>query len=173
MANTPVEVKKSGVPQTQGTDPWRSLRGEMDRLFDRFAGSFGMPSIGRLFDVTPFWQSETSLAFATPAVEITEDDRAFKIALEVPGMTEKESDVSVNGDVIVFTGEKRQEREEKGKSRYVSERSYGSFQRSFELPSGIDRDKIAANMASGVLTVTLPKTAEAQKQQKKIEVKAA
>jgi hypothetical protein len=79
----------------------------------------------------------------------------------------------VTGDVLTLKGEKRQEKEEKNKNWYLSERTYGSFQRAFTLPYEVDRDKIAASCANGVLTVTLPRRAEAQKQQKKIEVKAA
>ncbi|HYM30916.1 MAG TPA: Hsp20/alpha crystallin family protein [Candidatus Cybelea sp.] len=173
MANTPVDVKKTTAVQSPPTGALQSFRSEMDRLFDRFAGSYGFPSFRRMFDVEPFWRSETTFGAALPAVDITEDDKAYKIAVEVPGMSEKEIDIAVTGDTISVKGEKRQEHEEKGKNRYVSERSYGAFQRSFELPDGIDRDKIAASLANGVLTVTLPKTVEAQKQQKKIEVKAA
>jgi HSP20 family protein len=75
--------------------------------------------------------------------------------------------------MLVLRGEKRQEKEEKEANYYLSERAYGSFQRSFALPDGVDRDKISAEFGKGVLTLTLPKTAEARKQDKKIEVKAA
>ncbi len=71
----------------------------------------------------------------------------------------------------MLKGEKRQEREQKDKHRYLSERTYGAFQRNFAIPDAVDRDKIAADFAKGVLTLTLPKTVEAQKQQKKIEIK--
>jgi HSP20 family protein len=80
--------------------------------------------------------------------------------------------VSLSGDTLVLKGEKRQEKEEKDKNYHFSERSYGSFQRSFQLPLSIDRDKVAADFSNGVLRITLPKTAEAQKPQKKIEVKS-
>jgi HSP20 family protein len=73
----------------------------------------------------------------------------------------------------VIKGEKRQESEKKESNYDVSERAYGSFQRAFALPDGVERDKIAADLAKGVLTVTLPKTAEAQKPAQKIEVKSA
>jgi HSP20 family protein len=75
--------------------------------------------------------------------------------------------------MLVIKGEKRQEKAEQDENRYMSERTYGSFQRSFSLPEGINTDKISAEFSNGVLTITLPKTAEAQKQQKKIEVKVA
>lgn len=68
---------------------------------------------------------------------------------------------------------KRQEKVEKEKNYYFLKRAYGSFQRAFELPASVDRDKVSADFAKGVLTITLPKTPNAQKQQKKIDVKSA
>lgn len=174
MAETPMEVRKTPPATRPAADPWQSFRNEMDRVFDRFAGSFGFPSLRRMFDIEPAWRYESSFGFAAaPAVDITEDDKAYKIAAELPGTSEKDIEVSLSDDMLVLKGEKRQEREEKEKNRYLSERSYGAFQRSFALPDGIDRDKIAAEFSKGVLTLTLPKTTDAQKQQKKIEVKAA
>lgn len=169
MADTPVEVKKAPVPaRGAAVDPWQSFRGEMDRLFERF----GFPWARRMFDVEPTWRYESSFGAAVPAVDVSEDEKAYKITAELPGMTEKDIDVSVTGDILVLKGEKRQEREEKEKNRYLSERSYGAFQRSFSIPDGVDRDKINAEFAKGVLTLTLPKTSDAQKRQKTIEVKA-
>ena len=168
MAVNPVEVKKSPSPRT-ASDPWQNFRSEMERMFDRFG--FGVPSMRRMFDLAP--SLETSFSFNVPAVDVTEDDKAYKIAAELPGLDEKDVEVSVTGDVLTLKGEKRQEKEEKNKNWYVSERAYGSFQRAFTLPPGVDREKIAADVVKGVLTVTLPKSAEAQKQQKRIEVKAA
>ena len=80
--------------------------------------------------------------------------------------------MSVSGDMLVLKGEKRQEKEEKDKNYHFSERAYGSFQRTFDLPASVDRNRVAADFSKGVLTITLPKTAEAQKPQKKIEVKS-
>jgi HSP20 family protein len=168
MAATPVEVKKTAPAPRVPADPWQVFRSEFDRLFDRFAG-FGLPSMRRMFEMAP----PTEFAFNVPAVDVTEDDKAYKIAAELPGLAEKDIEVSVSGDVITLKGEKRQEKEEKNKNWYLCERAYGSFERSFELPANVDRDKIVAEFSKGVLTVTLPKSAEAQKQQKKIEVKAA
>jgi HSP20 family protein len=170
MADNPVEVGKTALAPT--VDPWRSFRHEMDRLFDRFAGAFGMPSLRRMFDWEPM-RYESSFSFAAPSVEVAEDDKAYKIAAELPGLEAKDVEVSITGDTLVLKGEKKQETEKKDKNYHMSERAYGSFQRTFALPEGIDRDKIAAGLAKGVLTITLPKTAEAQKPAQKIEVKAA
>ena len=102
-----------------------------------------------------------------------EDEKVYKISAELPGIDAKDVDVSVFGDMLVLKGEKRQEREEKDKNYHLSERAYGSFQRAFELPASVDRNKIAADISKGVMTLTLPKTAEAQKPIKKIEVKSS
>jgi HSP20 family protein len=171
MVDSPVAVKKVPLPtpaRSAVPDPWQSFRSEMDRLFDRF----GFPSLRRMFDVEPNWGYESSFGVAVPAVDVSEDEKAYRITAELPGLDEKDIDVSVTGDMLVLKGEKRQEREQKEKNRYLSERSYGAFQRNFAIPDGVDRDKIGADFAKGVLSLTLPKTSEAQKQQKKIEIKA-
>ncbi len=170
MAQTPVEVRKT--TPARAPDAWQSLRGEMDRLFDRFAGGFGLPAFRRMFDIEPPWSPESSFSVSAPAVDVTEDDKAYTITAELPGLEQKNIDVTVSGDMLTLKGEKRYAKEEEDKNRYMSERAYGSFQRSFALPDGVDRDKIA-DLSKGVLTITLPKTAEAQKPQKKIEVKTA
>ena len=170
MAQTPVEVKKA--TPVRMPDSLQAFRSEMDRLFDRFAGGFGLPAFRRMFDLERPWWPETSVSFSAPAVDVTEDDKAYKITAELPGLEQKNIDVTVLGDMLTLKGEKRYEKDEEDKNRHMSERAYGAFQRSFALPEGIDRDKIAASLDKGVLTVTLPKTAEVQKQQKKIEVKS-
>ena len=88
-------------------------------------------------------------------------------------MDEKNLEVKVADGNLIIKGEKQEEKEEKKKDYYLQERSFGSFQRSFELPESVDADKIEANFKKGVLTVKLPKKPQAQKAAKKIEVKAA
>jgi HSP20 family protein len=90
----------------------------------------------------------------------------------LPGLDAKNIELSVSDDVLTIKGEKKEEKEEKTKDRYVSERRYGSFRRSVQLPSSVDAGKIEANYKSGVLTVTLPKFAEAQKKQTVIPITA-
>lgn len=170
MANTPVEVKKDVPARTP--DLWQSFHDEMDRLFDRFAGGFGVPSLRRWFNIEPTSTYESSFSLPNPAVDVTEDGKDYKITAELPGLEEKDLNVTVAGGMLTIKGEKSYEKDEKNTDRHVSERAYGSFRRSFALPDGVDADKITADMAKGVLTVTLPKTPQAAKQ-KKIEVKAA
>jgi len=173
MAKVPVEVKKNApAPAPRLPHKWQSFRQEMDQLFDRFSG-FGLPGFRRSLDVEPAWTYESSFSFPVPAVDVTEGDKDFKVTAELPGLEEKDIDVTVSDHTLTIKGEKSYEKEEKNKDHHVSERAYGSFQRSFALPERVDADKITAGLAKGVLTVTLPKTAEAQKPTKKIEVKAA
>ena len=98
---------------------------------------------------------------------------AYEITAELPGLDEKNIEVKLANGVLSIKGEKREEKEEKRKDYYRRERSFGSFERSFQVPEGIDTDKIAASFKNGILSVTLPKSAEAQKQAKRIEVKGA
>jgi HSP20 family protein len=175
MVTTAVEVKKATpapVPPASA-DPWHAFRSEMDCLFDRFSGAFGVPSLRRMFSAEPASRQVPSFSFAAPVVDVAEDDKAYKITAEIPGLEPKDVDLSIAGNMIVLRGQKKEEKQQKDKNYYMSERCYGSFQRAFALPDGVDRDKIAADLAKGVLTITLPKTAEAQKPSQKIEVKAA
>jgi HSP20 family protein len=118
MVDTPVDVKKAPVVRSAPVpDVWQSFRGEMDRLFDRFTGAgFGFPALRRMLDVDP-WRFESKFSFAAPAVDVSEDDKAYKITAELPGMSGKDIDLAVTGNMIVPMGEKRQEREEKKKKK--------------------------------------------------------
>jgi HSP20 family protein len=173
MANSPVELKRSVPSSAPAQDSLQSLRVEMDRLFDRFSRGFGFPSLRRMFDAEPMFRPTTSLTMPTPAIDIAEEPTLYRLTAELPGMSEQEIELVLAGDTITLKGEKKQESEQKDKNYTMSERSYGSFQRSFSLPDGVDRDKIDASFAKGVLTVTLPKTTAASAQSKKIDVKPA
>lgn len=111
--------------------------------------------------------------WAAPAVDIAEKDKAFEITAELPGLDAKDVDITLRNGNIVIKGEKHEDKEEKSKDYYLQERRFGSFERSFSLPDGVDAGKIEASFKNGVLTVSLPKTAEAQKPVKKVEIKAA
>jgi len=140
----------------------------MDRLFEDFGRGFS-PTRRSVFDVEPFWQQETK--WFAPAVNISESQKAYEITAELPGMDEKNIEVKVANSNLSIKGERQEEKEEK--DYYLRERNFGSFERSFDVPEGVDGDKIEASFSKGVLTVTLPKKPEAQKPAKRIEVKAA
>ena len=154
----------------QAWRPFETLRKEMDRLFDEFGEDFWRRPVRSLAAFERSWPRKFA---AAPVVDVAETDTAYEITAELPGMDEKNIEVNVANGGITIKGEKKEETEEKKKDYYVSERRYGSFERYFTLPEAADADKIAATFKNGVLKVTLPKTAEAQKPAKKIEIKAA
>ncbi len=140
--------------------PMVSLRREMDRLFDSFLREpFG------LMDWSP-WGAEKGW---TPAVDIAEDDKEVTVRAEMPGIDPKELDVSVSGNQLTLSGEKKESSETREKGFYQSETRYGSFRRVISLPEGVDTEHVDAQYANGVLTLRLQKTTPAV--QKKIEVK--
>lgn len=185
------EPAKAKVPSTERAAvpevlrPFESLRREVDRLFEDFGrGIWSFPSrslweslaprswpfrsLG-VFDVEPFWRRGA----AAPAVDIVEREKDYQITAELPGMDEKDIEVKVSNDMLTIKGEKKLEREEKKKDYYLSERSYGEFRRSFWLPESVDREKIEANFAKGVLTITIPKKPEAIAEERKIPIKTS
>jgi HSP20 family protein len=144
----------------------------MDRVFDRFAGGYAFPSLRRMFDAEPLLRWEGGV-MPDPAIDITEDAAGYTLTAELPGLTEKDIDVAVRGDMLTLKGEKRQESDRSEADLHLSERSYGAFARSFELPEGVDTVNIAAAFANGVLTLTLPKLPAAMPEARTIEVKPA
>ena len=105
--------------------------------------------------------------------DFTDTEKAYEVTAELPGIDEKDIEVKVANGILSIKGEKQEEKEEKKKDYYLRERNFGSFERSFQVPDGVDTDKIEASFKKGVLTVTLPKKPEAQTAAKKIDVKAA
>ena len=106
-----------------------------------------------------------------PASEAAGNDDAYRIAVELPGVSEQDIHLSVEDGVVVLTGEKRVEREESGETWYFSERQYGSFSRSFRLPPDAAADKVDAHLESGVLTITVPKIARSKPDAAKVPIR--
>ncbi len=159
--NSPATKEKLPVKRTEYS-PFELLRREMNSLFDNFF---------RGFDVWPSWE-KFGVGTFTPKVDVKESDKEITVSAELPGIDDKDLDVSITKDTLTIKGEKKQEKEDKGKDYYRMERSYGSFTRTIPLPAEIDTDKAKAEFKKGVLTVSLPKTAKAIKETKKIPVKA-
>jgi len=107
----------------------------------------------------------------TPRVDVTEDNENLYVTAEIPGVEKNDVKVSVVGDVLTISGEKKTEQRDEKKNYYRIERTQGSFSRSFTLPSEIMVDKISADFKDGVLNITLPKTEEAKVVEKQIEIK--
>lgn len=151
--------------------PFESLRRDVDRLLEDLDTDFWRAPFRRsLFDYAPF--GRVGMRVTAPAVDIAEKDGEYEITAELPGLDEKDIEVKFADGGLTIRGEKKEEKEEKRKGYHLSERRYGTFERFFAVPDGVDADKISAKFSKGVLTVVLPKTAEAQKQEKKIAIKA-
>jgi HSP20 family protein len=177
QAATKVLLKSEQVAGTPATlrawEPFEALRRQIDSLFAEFhQGMWRMPFSRASLDVEPFWRMETPRV-NTPAVDVAEKADAYEITAELPGMDEKNIEVKLANEMLAIKGEKKEDKEEKEKDYYLSERRYGSFQRSFRIPERVDTEKIEASFQKGILTVMLPKKAEVQKSEKKIDVKAA
>jgi len=130
----------------------------MNRMFDDFS---------RGFDLSPF-DGGWSWGFSPP-VDVREDEKEVTVKAELPGMEEKDIEVNLADNGLTLKGEKKAEKEEKGKDNWYRETRYGAFQRFIPLPEGLDREKVDARFKNGVLTVTLPRLEAAKS--KKIAVK--
>lgn len=151
---------------TPATRPFGGFA-DMERFFDRFTRNwpFAWPEIAK-------GEPRALRVFEhVPNVEVKENGKAYSVTVELPGLDEKDVKVSVEDDMLTFTGEKKIERSD-DKTHY-SERSYGSFTRSFSLPADADGNAVAARFAKGVLTIEIPKTAKPRSQGKEVPIKAS
>lgn len=180
MAKQMVKKKGAKAPSSQSAMPpvfdWQAplidLRKEIDQAFANVMK--GWPQV---WDKDPF---KAFKAFAapdalgrgglSPNVEVAEADGAYEITAELPGLDEKDVEVTVQEGLLTLSGEKKAEREEKKKDYYLSERGYGAFKRTFRIPDDVEGDKIAAAMKKGVMTITMPKSAESKAKARKVAI---
>jgi HSP20 family protein len=171
---TKLPITKADKPTQQVAAPWRpllSLQQEINQVFDQFDRNWRPLFQHSIFDFEPLARLESS--WSSPAVDIFDKEKAYEITAEVPGMGADNLEVKLANDRLVIKGEKKESREDNKGDNHLSERRYGSFERNFRIPEGVDPGKIEATLKNGVLTVVLPKKAEALKPARKIEVKAA
>jgi HSP20 family protein len=159
-----IEISRGKAPaKPAASDPFDALRAEMNRLIDSF--DRGMPSLPSLFH-----RSGTA-AFGCD-LDVHDDGQTLTIEGDIPGVAENDVKITLSGDVLTISGERSDKREESRANYYVSERSFGAFQRSIRLPETIDDTRIEARFDKGVLKITAPKKPEAVKAERTIEVKA-
>lgn len=139
------------------------FRRQMNRLFDEF--------FERPFSLSPFFSGSTMMKEFTPHLDVSETDKEIIISAELPGLEPEDIHIGMDGNALTISGEKQAEKEDKGKHYYRVERSYGHFSRSIAIPEGVDPDNIDATFRRGVLKISLPKTAEYQKQSRRIPIK--
>ncbi|MDY6822056.1 MAG: Hsp20/alpha crystallin family protein [Deferribacterota bacterium] len=141
----------------RGLTPFSGLfdiQDEMNRLFDDFFGTSELPS---------------GIDFV-PSLDISETKNDIKVRADLPGLTEKDIEVNISGDILTIKGSKEEEKEEKDENYYRKERAYGNFVRQIQIPKKIKADQVKAKFKNGVLTITMPKAEEAVEKGVKIEV---
>lgn len=147
---------QTAIPQ-DSADPFRSLHREMNRLFDDF-----WPSS---------FQGQAVPTSLSPSVDVHEDDKTLTVSVEMPGLAEKDIEVSITNESLVVRGEKKSERDDKEGDYHIAERSFGQFERRLRLPDYVDADNADAHYRNGVLTITFPKRAE-ESRSRKISINA-
>lgn len=147
MANTTPTVKQSTAPSVRITDPWSLMRQEMNDLLSGFWNGSGPGAMTPAF---------------SPAIDIAEKDNSFELRVDVPGMEAKDLEIQVQGNTVTVSGQRKEEKEEKGKTFHRVERRSGSFSRTVTLPCPVTEKEVAAEYTNGVLNVVLPKCEEAR-----------
>jgi HSP20 family protein len=147
---------KSAAPS-----PLSDLHREVDRVFESFWSGFGAPALLR--------DNGGGIALDV-RVDASEDDKAYHVTAELPGLSEKDVEITFADNTLTISGEKKEEKEVKEENYHRRERSFGSFRRSFTLPAEVDEEKIVASFKDGVMTIDLPKSTSAQKKAKKITI---
>ncbi|HYF09838.1 MAG TPA: Hsp20/alpha crystallin family protein [Acetobacteraceae bacterium] len=141
------------------SEPFGTLQREINRVFDEVFRGVGAPAGG-------------AVSFA-PSIDVHETPKGLEITAELPGCSEKDIQLNLEGDLITIAGEKAGERREEREGMRLSERSYGSFRRSFRLPFVPEQDKVTATFDKGVLTIELPRPAQAQPASNRIPIRGA
>lgn len=163
----PWRKKHGTAPAARREDnPVEELHQRVNELFDSFFDTF---NIG--FRWPALTHDDESLAIS-PRVDISETDDEVRVTAELPGMDEKDIQVTLDDHVLVVRGEKKQAHEDKNRNYHLVERSFGSFQRAIALPAGVEQDQVKATFRKGVLSVSVPKAPAAKTQQKKIAISA-
>ena len=148
--------------RTDENDGFTSLQRAMNELFADFVPTLDLPAVA----------GPAQSATWIPRLDFVENEKEFLVTAELPGVDQKNVDVTLVGDLLVIKGDKKAEIFEKGRTFHRSERTWGCFQRTVQLPCELDRKNIKAAFKQGVLEVTLPKAESAQRPVSKIEVKA-
>jgi HSP20 family protein len=151
-------------PGDRPRDVFSTMRDEMNRVFERFEHDW--PRLPSLF-------GRSGGHALSPELDVRETGNAITVEAELPGVEEKDVTVTLANGVLTIRGEKKQEREEKDGDYHLTERSFGSFQRSLRLPESIDETKVEAHFDKGVLKVTAAKKPEAVRAERKIEIRKA
>jgi len=164
-----VEKKElAKVESTKALSPFKEIEKRFEEMEKRFEDFFRKP-----FSLLPSWMPRLrmpEIEEVVPSVDILKEGDYILVKAELPGMKKEDIDVSLTKDTITISGEKKKEEKIEKKDYYSLERSYGSFKRSFSLPSEVQTEKASAKFKDGVLEIRIPKTEEAKKKEKKVMI---
>lgn len=152
------------IERSEDYDPFSRMHREMDRLFEDV-----FPGVGRL-SFNPWFRSGREMA---PSLDVSETDDALEVSADLPGMDTDDVSVTLSEGMLTISGERKEEKEQKEKNYYRTERSYGSFVRRLALPYPVDEDRIQARFDKGVLKIVLPKSPDVKAGERRIEIKTA
>ena len=144
--------------RTVGADPFTVMHRQMDNLFADFLGDPWLDTTSRV-----------ASRFA-PQIDLSETGEELRVTAELPGLDVNDIEVEVDGDLLTLKGEKKNQHEEEKGDYYHSERSYGAFRRTIQLPAEVDTNLVKAKFTKGVLEIAMPKKPEAPSTRKKIEL---
>jgi HSP20 family protein len=152
MANTNLTSKI----KNKSLNPWSSLRDEMSDFFDRFSQEWSPSTFG----------DERFI----PKIEVKDEEKSYEVCAEIPGMNEKDINITLKDNQLILEGEKKQEEKKEEKGYFHSEFSYGRFYRAIPLEDDVDEENVSANYENGVLKISLEKLPESKNKSRKIEI---
>lgn len=161
----PFSGRQSPAQGAQDTGPFLAFRRDMDRVFDDFVSSFGFPGW-----LTPSFGGHAA-RYLTPQTDMNETDEEIRVATELPGIDEKDIDITLADDLLTIHAQKQDVGGTEDQDYVLRERSRGTFIRSIRLPFTPDPDQVRAECRNGVLSVTLPKPKEARAKVRRIDVR--
>ncbi|HWU49167.1 MAG TPA: Hsp20/alpha crystallin family protein [Asticcacaulis sp.] len=162
MPNSITSASNANVPVLRGWNPLRNLQSGVNRVFDDFFGDFNMPAL---------WGRPDAFNVAEPAIDIVQNDKAYTINAEIPGLNAKDVKVTVADGYLVLAGEKSEEKTTERADYVCQERSYGSFQRVVGLPADADLDSASAQMRNGVLSISVKRRVGAAANERRLDIR--
>ncbi len=155
--------RPSVVGRGRDDDPFALMRREMDRVFDDFMRGFGTPA------------ASLPEGVISPRVNVVENEKGLEVTAELPGVDQRDIELDLSEGILTLKAEHKKEKEEGGEGEryHVVERAYGTYMRRFAIPFEPDQDRVEASFDNGVLKISIPRSPEAEKQTRKIEIKSS
>lgn len=153
-------------------DVMTNFRRDLDRLFGQFIGA-GFPIMGRQQQQRQSSVERGGERTILPMTDIFEDETAYRIVMEIPGIDPANADVNITGTVLAVRAQQQDEQQKANQNYIINERTIGTIQRQFSIPDDVDREQISADFRHGILAITLRKSQQAQQQRRRIKIRSS